>query len=338
VRVLNSAVVPDGHTFRIDFVGPSDSVRAQSYTFTDVTTGEELFEGGSDLTGAGGGPTGAGLQPVIVTPETVEVDSTRSGFTETSATPVELAATYQEGGLSINLVRTGFPEDLLVTFADVPISTSVPAIGLPSIPAKFRIDAQESGATLSFRFRDLDGDRTLSAVGEFIDVLTVEPGGTALRPTWRIEVVTGAAPAPRQGDEYRLALNRPFGLGDAFTFAVRGAFVDPDLARSIFDIEEPYVVPNPYVASASFEPERFATSGRGDRRLEFRAIPAGATIRIYDVRGRLVQTLVHDGSTTGIVAWDLRSRDNLDIAGGLYVFHVDAGDLGDYLGRFAIIK
>jgi len=97
-------------------------------------------------------------------------------------------------------------------------------------------------------------------------------------------------------------------------------------------------VPNPYVASASFEPERFAISGRGERRLEFRAIPQGATIRIYTLRGEMVKELHQDGALTGMVPWNLRSKDNLEVAPGLYVYHVDAGELGEYVGKFAIIK
>ena len=46
------------------------------------------------------------------------------------------------------------------------------------------------------------------------------------------------------------------------------------------------------------------------------------------MRGDLVQTLRHDGSTAGFVAWDLRTKDNLDVAPGLYVFHVEAPGSG----------
>jgi hypothetical protein len=38
------------------------------------------------------------------------------------------------------------------------------------------------------------------------------------------------------------------------------------------------------------------------------------------------------------VPWDLRTKDNLDVAAGLYVFHVDAPGIGTYLGKFAVIK
>ena len=97
-------------------------------------------------------------------------------------------------------------------------------------------------------------------------------------------------------------------------------------------------MPNPYVGAASFEPERFAVSGRGERRIEFRALPVGSVIRIYTVRGDLVQTLRHDGSDDGTVPWNLRTKDNLEIAPGLFIFHVDAPGVGTHIGKFAIIK
>ena len=55
------------------------------------------------------------------------------------------------------------------------------------------------------------------------------------------------------------------------------------------------------------------------------------------MHGDLVQTLEHDGSNDGYVPWDLRTKDNLDVAPGLYVFHVDGG-VGENIGKFAIIK
>jgi hypothetical protein len=142
---------------------------------------------------------------------------------------------------------------------------------------------------------------------------------------------------PKGGDVYYLALNIPFGGNDVFSFKTTAQFINQEKARAEFQ-QEPYVVPNPYVGSASFEAERFAVSGRGERRLEFRSLPANCTIRIYTVRGELVQTLHHDGSNDGYVAWDLRTKDNLDIAPGLYIFHIDGNDAGTHTGKFAIIK
>jgi hypothetical protein len=143
---------------------------------------------------------------------------------------------------------------------------------------------------------------------------------------------------PTLGDIYELRLLIPYSVDDKFTFLSKAGYIDPNLAKSQFE-EDPYVVPNPYVGAASFEPQRYAVSGRGERKIEFRNLPAGSTIRIYTVTGELVQTLHHDGNINkGIVEWDLRNRDNLDIAPGLYMYHVDGGSVGTFVGKFAVIK
>ncbi len=341
LAVQNSVLVPNDHLFRIDFQALADSIRAQSYSLTNTTTGEVLFETGLDLDGRGIGPIGSGLLPIIDTPPTVEVDSIHTGFTSGNAN-VAVNVRYAET-LPINLRRPGFPENITLTFDDAPLDTSRAAIGAPAIPARFKVVTNETGIQLEFRFRDVDEDQTLSAEGEYIEILTPEAEeSTRLRPTWRIDVdperTPDAVDPPGSGDVFTLAVHKPLGTADVFTFTSRGAYVDDALAERAFDDTAPYVVPNPYVASASFEPERFAVSGRGVRRLEFRAIPAGSTIRIYTVRGELIQTLFHDGGTTGMVPWNLRSKDNLEVAPGLYIFHVDAGALGKSTGKFAIIK
>ena len=104
------------------------------------------------------------------------------------------------------------------------------------------------------------------------------------------------------------------------------------------DMNKIKVVPNPYVAAAGWEPRNPFGTGRGPREIHFTHLPVRCTIRIYTVRGELVQTLYHDGSTLGYVAWDLRTKDNLDVAPGLYIFHVDGNDLGSKIGKVAILK
>ena len=341
-RVFIPELVPDGDLFRIDFQGLADSIRAVSYSLTNRSTGEILFDNAVDLEGAGTGPVGAGILPVIQTPATVEVDSAQTGFQSGSSTNALFRVRYTNS-LPINLKRPGFPENITITFADTPLDTSRATIGAPAQPVNFKLIGEESGRQYDFRFRDVNGDQVLSAAEEFIEIITPESENTTVqRPVWRLDLDPDRSPEdplpPGEGDVFRLFLNKPFGAEDAFVFSVQGERIDEEEAATAFAEEEPYVVPNPYVASASFEPERFAVSGRGVRRLEFRAIPREATIRIYSVRGELVQTLLHDGSTTGMVPWDLRSKDNLEVAPGLYIFHVDADDMGEFVGKFAIIK
>jgi len=349
VRVVNSTLVPDHQAFKVIFNAPSvDTIRATGFDLIDLTAGKTIFTNGNDLSGTGSGQVGKGLLVVANTPKTVIVDSGNTGFTAASHTNVKLNIAYQYL-LPINQYRPGFPGSLEISFSNAPIDTSMSGFGptVRSIPVKFRIVAHTDSGDVHMKclFRHLGNDSTLSRPypDEYIDAVTYLPGSSTPYVTWRITLDTsGRAPGdtmrlPTSGDVYTYAVLKPFGAFDVFTFTSTAEHINPAKAQQEFK-QEPYVVPNPYVGSASFEPQRFAVSGRGERRLEFRGLPPKCSIRIYTVTGKLVQTLVHDGSNEGYVSWDLRTKDDLDVAPGLYIFHVDGGALGTHIGKFAIIK
>ena len=127
-----------------------------------------------------------------------------SGFLAGSTSDLSVTISYVES-LSADLARPGYPESIRVTFADTAVSTSTAAIGLPARPANFTV-ATEGGLALPFRFRDTDGDGTLSAQGEYVEVMTFEPVAGTPRPTWRIEANAAPASKPAAGDVYRLAV------------------------------------------------------------------------------------------------------------------------------------
>jgi hypothetical protein len=280
---------------------------------------------------------------VISTPKTVKVDEAATGFAAGSPTDTRLKTAYLQV-LPINLVRPGFPDDITVTFYDEVVDTTLAVNPIDAAPAKFLAVAHGVGGDIPMdcRFRDLDADGTLSGLEEYIDIITYARSAPVLpMVTWRLRIDTtgagGHLPSipPAAGDRYEIRLVRPFGADDVLAFDTEGEFVGEDEGEGGF---EPYVVPNPYVGSASFEPERYAISGRGERRVEFRGLPRGSTVRIYTVLGELVRTLLHDGSDDGYVAWDLRTKDNLEAAPGLYIYHVDGGRRGTSTGKFAILK
>jgi len=98
------------------------------------------------------------------------------------------------------------------------------------------------------------------------------------------------------------------------------------------------VVPNPYAGAASWEPATTSV-GRGERRIFFIHLPRECTIRIYTMAGRLVQTIQHVSSLAdGQTSWNLVSRDGMDVAYGVYVYHVDAPGVGTTVGKFAVLK
>lgn len=353
VGTVNSALVPENHLYAITFtVNDSDSVRAEQYVLRDSTAHTTLFRFGSDLDGQGTGPVGDGLLPVLATAALPTPDTLRSGWAAGSATNVrvKLAPTDIVGAFaaSRNLRRVGYPDSLRIEFDSVIRDTSIAAAGFPARPVKFRVFAEtaEGEKQLDVIFRDsntgVTRDSTFDGPNEIIDVVTYAPNAPAVaQPTWRLTyagLTGGALVKPTLGDVYEVKVDVPFTTEDVITFTTGAERIDHALAAQQAAAEKPYVVPNPYVGSASFEPERFAVSGRGERRIEFRAIPAGATIRIFNVRGDLVQTLRQDGSNAGFVAWNLRTRDNLDLAPGLYVFQVEAPGFKSSVGKFAVVK
>jgi len=345
LEVVNSGELPDGHLFEVAFIpAAAESIHAATYLLRDSTDHRTLFSQGADFDGEGIGPTGGGLLPVVRTALYPYVDSTRSGFRPGSATNARFFTGYV-GVMPQNWRRVGYPEDLTIVFYDAYADTGLSWGGVPRRPAKFRIFAHtDTGdVRVAFRFNDLNGTGTLDSLDEYIDLVPYAP--LVRRDSlvaWRFELDPRGATGlplmvrPAAGDTFDLHVVRPLNVTDLFTFATSGERVDRALAAR--EDAKPYVVPNPYVGSASFEPARFAASGRGDRRMEFRNIPQGGVIRIYTVRGDLVRTLRQDGGRDGFVPWDLRTKDNLDVAPGLYIFHVEAPGVGEHIGKFAVIK
>jgi hypothetical protein len=104
-------------------------------------------------------------------------------------------------------------------------------------------------------------------------------------------------------------------------------------------MEKIAVVPNPYISANAWEKRNLNQTGRGERRIDFIHLPTECKIRIYTVTGALIKTLEKTtGTSDGTVSWNLVSEDGMDIAYGLYIYHVDAPGVGEHIGKFAIIK
>ncbi len=142
---------------------------------------------------------------------------------------------------------------------------------------------------------------------------------------------------PAPGDIFQIITKKPFRSGDHVDFKVRGKRYDLQKAKS--DMDKIAVVPNPYLVTASWEPRSPYRFGRGERKIEFIHLPKKCTIRIYTLRGYLVDTIIHDTiMEDGSESWNLISKDGRDIAYGVYIYHVAAEGIGEKIGKFAVIK
>jgi hypothetical protein len=151
---------------------------------------------------------------------------------------------------------------------------------------------------------------------------------------------------PSPGDVLRVSVLREFATGDMFQFTVKSSSIDADSARNVLD--DIAVVPNPYVGASEME-IRTPIDGRGERRIQFINLPTPSIIRIFNLRGELVNTLRHEGGTNntctqdtggcgGSIYWNLQTVDKQDVAFGVYVYHVEAPGIGEHVGKFALVK
>ncbi|MBW7888458.1 MAG: hypothetical protein H3C35_08875 [Bacteroidetes bacterium] len=140
------------------------------------------------------------------------------------------------------------------------------------------------------------------------------------------------------GEVFNLITDQPFTSADKFSFSTQGAKYSAALAS--MGLDQIKVVPNPYVAVNSIEPtDRLPGTTRGSRRIYFEHLPKECTIRIFTVSGELVKELYHSsGLDNGREYWDLLNRDNLGVAYGVYIAHIEAKGVGEKILKFAIIK
>jgi len=90
------------------------------------------------------------------------------------------------------------------------------------------------------------------------------------------------------------------------------------------------IVPNPYKVSAEWE------TNIGERKIAITGLPANCIIHIYNTAGEEVIELNHN-SNSSYVYWNLRNKNDQEVAPGLYFYQVEAGKLGTKIGKFVII-
>ncbi len=117
---------------------------------------------------------------------------------------------------------------------------------------------------------------------------------------------------------------------DKFAFTIKGE-TDGDMndAKKRLDIIN--VFPNPYFAYNLEETQLH------QEHMTFVNLPAECTIRIFTVSGQLVRTIEHDEATATTHEWDLRNENNLPVASGLYLAHIDVPDVGEKIVKLAVV-
>jgi hypothetical protein len=257
------------------------------------------------------------------------------------------------------------PVDLKIIFhpTDSVYTMTYSNFGFYSYPSNVEIYNVTDSVRMDYALMDNDEDNKYSNNDDMVIIVPDEDHMLGARPSWVIrfqskmtvdtlnqngvtilDTVWVTTDPPEPGEVYLLKTTKPFrssvhGVeqGDVFRFTLQGADSSNTLAKD--ELKDIFVVPNPYVVTAPWEPQSFYKFGRGERRIHFYNLPKDCTIRIYTLRGFLVDTIEHHSTASdGMASWDLLSKDGQDISYGVYLYHVEAPDVGETIGKFAVIK
>jgi hypothetical protein len=352
VQILDPDTLKGDHTYRLEFENDAafhDNPRP-TYQLIDYSSGDTLIADG-----------------VLESEDeqTYAIDGFALDIFNDSDVLIDKEKTYWETGGSNYIVSVGFdsryepayrakrvdyPADFEITFVGKDLGdTSMPASSFSQpIPSDIRIrNLTEDIDHFQFLFRDNNND-SLFNLDDAIFIVSGDSAGKAAtsyrdwRVSWSVSFFKDTTiaeidqRAPEAGDVFLVSTQKPFRSGEYFEYTTRAPGFSESGAKS--DLDNIAVVPNPYVGAASWEPVTNAV-GRGERRINFIHLPNKCTVRIYTISGRLVDILEHNSSISdGQESWNLVSQDGMNIAYGVYVYHVDAPGIGTKIGRFAVIK
>jgi len=336
VQIVDPGVIHSGYKYQINFVDTPDQnlVRhTTSYSIKNITRDSVVADKTVPLDSTGK-PSQTWLSTVFdgmylnfynVTPNLDSINY-NSGWSINSQT--NLGVTIAQGG------QVAIGMNFTVKITSQPASNPINITGQPT--EYFTILDNSSGDTLQYIFSDANADHKISDK-DAIKIVLPKPGG-GIVGAWTLKF---AAPSgvtainPQPGDEFDFVSSTPFGTNDVFQFNTFADTTKPVAQNSLDQIS---VVPNPYIVAAKWELPT-SLQGRGVQKLEFNHLPAKCTIRIFTQNGYLIKTIEHNGNVAnGSEPWDLTTKDGLNVAFGVYIYHVDAPGIGQKTGLFAVIQ
>ncbi len=352
ISVLDPDSLKDNHVYRLEFEdfsafhdNPNPSYRLVDYSENDTLINLLTLASPEEQT-----PVLDGFAVDIKNDAAVFVDLANSGWFRGQSNYLvrigfdsRFAAAYQSK-------RISYPADFAIAFVEPgegDVSFPKTSFSQPQ-PSNIRIvNVTERIDDFQFIFRDANDDSLFNA-GDAVFFVAGDSAGkratsfSDLHVGWSVTFVKDTTLAesdqlePQPGDVFVVTTKKPFRTGEVFEFTTSAASFDRQ--KAVSDLDNVAVVPNPYVGAAAWEPTS-TSIGRGERRIYFVNLPAQCTIRIYTISGHQVQTLTHNASSAnGQEPWNLVTQDGMDAAYGVYIYHIDAPEIGKKIGRFALIK
>lgn len=322
--------VKENHVYEITFSDTSKARLTSAVTIKNVTTNKEVYKAAYFDTKEIESKILDGMSFKFVNDE-VKVQSQ-----EWNPGPIDL-------GVNIALLESpktiAIPEDFEIRIGEPKCDTSYNPLAFLRQPVNFTVWS----TTKNLKYKAIINERTfkdsLLNTGDEV-VVTFDIKGFNYSTAWRLnfgDSLSNVKVTPKPGDILRFKVTKPFNLEDKYMFTTKASKMDTELAKE--QMKNIYVVPDPYVATATWEKPLYYSSGRGERRIDFVNLPQECTIRVYSASGKLVKVLNHSGAAAkGSQPWDLTTDDGLTVSYGVYIYHVDAPGIGTKIGKFSVIK
>ena len=148
---------------------------------------------------------------------------------------------------------------------------------------------------------------------------------------------------PPPGSRYSITWDRNFWGSDTFRFSVDSLKI---VSEQNFknDLDKIRVVPNPYVGTNAMEEAVINPFLNQPRKIMFTNVPENCVITIFTPSGVKVKTIRKNNFSGGMVQWDLLNEEGLEIAAGMYLYHIQPSlsnntlNQYEHVGKFAVIK
>lgn len=140
-------------------------------------------------------------------------------------------------------------------------------------------------------------------------------------------VIVGDQPA--EGTVIKITTWKPLSEGDVFEGTVKASNLN-DISAAKSNIGNISVFPNPYFGSNPIERDKY------QRIMRFTNLPVNVTIRIYSLSGVFIRR-IDKSDNSQYTDWDLRNKDGLPVASGMYIAYLDMPGIGTKIMKLAVI-
>ena len=158
----------------------------------------------------------------------------------------------------------------------------------------------------------------------------VDPSGVIRRGTqFKVGKIIISGNLPAEGTVVRINTLKPLSGQDAFSVVAVEANTQ-DFAVASESLDKISVFPNPYFGANAIERDKY------QRFVRFTNLPTQCTVRIFTLAGVYIARLDKNDDTQWL-DWDLRNRDGLPVASGVYIAHLEMPNIGEKVMKLAVI-